>query len=255
VFREALERYGNEAAHAWLGVYCALLWYTPTGRADHPRLPHIIDANLLRRPPTGALGGWQKRALRVEQHLAEHMGCAATEVADRVDGLMRHPAYGEDMQRQNPLGLAFIGLVKHVLETYGNRDLAYQSEQPADTVFPGITFPGRSTGASMDVLIRKGDRPRAIVSAKWGVRHDRVNDLTNECPVYKSAALRMRQDFAYVVITNEFDPSRLRKLLTDSCIDAVVHVHKPAVVSVLGLNGDLADLWDLTDLIAWTGEL
>ena len=59
-----------------------------------------------------------------------------------------------------------------------------------------------------------------------------------------------RMPLDYVVITNEFASARLRKLLHDSCVDAVVHVHKPAIVAVCGLNGPLQALLDLTDLIA-----
>jgi hypothetical protein len=41
-------------------------------------------------------------------------------------------------------------------------------------------------------------------------------------------------------------------MLDDSCIDGIVHVHKPAVTEVCGLNGRLGELLDLTDLIQAT---
>ena len=55
--------------------------------------------------------------------------------------------------------------------------------------------------------------PRAVISAKWSMRHDRLSDITNECPVYKAAHQRIyRQSqtgLSYFVVTNEYDPSRL----------------------------------------------
>ena len=75
-------------------------------------------------------------------------------------------------------------------------------------------------------------------------------NLTNECPVYNAAAHRLsRIKLSYYVVTNEFDPARLTELLQDTCFDAVVHIHKPAVTEVCGLDGRLSNLKDLTDFI------
>ena len=112
---------------------------------------------------------------------------------------------------------------------------------------------GRSTTPSIDILALKDGLPRAVISSKWGVRHDRINEITNECPVYKAAALRMRTVLSFFVVTNEFDPSRLAKILADPCIDAVVHVHKVGVTDVCDQNGRLSRLFDLGDLVKLTG--
>jgi len=86
------------------------------------------------------------------------------------------------------------------------------------------------------------------------VRHNWLSDITNECPVYKAAYERIyrqaRHDhLVYYVLTNEYDPSRLNKMLDDSCVDGVVHVHKTAVVDVCKLDGRLTRLMDLADLV------
>jgi len=249
IFAEAEGQYGGEPDRAWLGIYTALLWYEETGREDRPRLPHIIDADKLRKPRAGKLGIWQRRAGAVGEYLAREMGCGDHEVDGRVDQLLRGPGF-QGLQRQNPLGIAFIGLVHHVMGRHGRPTLTYDMEIRAQDVFPGITFPGRSTSPSIDVLARREGRAVAIISVKWSVRHDRVNDLTNECPAYKGAASWGRNPLRYIVVTNEFDPARLHKMLGDSCIDAVVHVHKKAVVDVAGLDGRLEDMWDLRELFA-----
>lgn len=35
--------------------------------------------------------------------------------------------------------------------------------------------------------------------------------VTNECPIYKAAALRSRTQLDFYVVTNEYDPARLRR--------------------------------------------
>ena len=96
-----------------------------------------------------------------------------------------------------------------------------------------------------------------IISAKWSLRHDRLSDITNECPVYKASYQRIyrtneRPELKYFVATNEFDPARLNKILDDSCVNGVVHVHKPAVTEVCQLDGRLDELIDLEDFVKQT---
>ena len=261
VFKRAEYTSGLDPTTAWLGIYQALLWYEPVNWVGFSNLPHIIDADKLRpSSPTKKRSwtkpkAWQKRAHAVNIYLSEQLGCSADEVLHRTNLLMQQPDY-EGMQRQNTLGMAFTGLVKYILEKFGSAKIVYEAEVDAETVFPGITFPGRSSTPRIDLLARLNDIPRAIISAKWSMRHDRLNDITNECPVYRAAYERIyrqtRRNWVYYVITNEYDPSRLNKILNDTCVDGVVHVHKAAVVEVCGLNGRLDRLIDLADFVKLT---
>ncbi len=261
IFSRAVYPMGLTPQTAWLGIYQGLLWYEPVKLGPYTSLPHIIDADKLRpsksrrtkRQPFKP-SAWQKRAETVERYIAEQLGCAANQVQGKVDQLMRMTGY-RGLQRQNSLGIACIGVIKHVLETFGSRQLTYDMEVNAASVFPGITMPGRSTSPSIDILIQKGGFPRAIVSAKWSLRHDRINDITNECPIYKAASMRSRKPLAFYVVSNEFDPARLSKVLADDCIDGLAHVHKPLVTSVCQLNGRLDSMLDLSDLIEATKSL
>lgn len=113
--------------------------------------------------------------------------------------------------------------------------------------------------ASIDLLASDGDIPQVVISAKWSLRHDRLNDITNECPVYKAAYQRIyrqtrRDRLLYYVVTNEFDPSRLNKVLDDTCVDGVVHVHKAAVTEVCKLDGRVTRLTDLADFVNATSS-
>ena len=250
---------GLEAGTIWLGIYQALLWYEPVNWSRFNELPHIIDADKLR--PAGkhtwtSPKAWQKRAEALGEYLAQQLKCPVSSVSTKLDLLMKQPDY-EGMQRQNSLGIAFAGAVKYALEQFGSPKLSYETEVEATTLFPGISVPGRSSTPRIDALARVDDIPRAIISAKWSMRHDRLSDITNECPVYKAAYERIyrqtrRDGLLYYVLTNEYDPSRLSKMLDDTCVDGVVHVHKAAVVDICKLNGRLTELVDLADFLAFT---
>ncbi|HHY98257.1 MAG TPA: hypothetical protein GX509_05920 [Firmicutes bacterium] len=224
-------------ANAWLGIYQALLWY------EHG-VPHIIDADKLRSNTI-----WRERARLAEGYIAERLGCGYEDVERLCDQLMKNPAY-RGAQRQNPLGKAFAALVRHVLERFCGLSMQYNTEVDARDIWPGIEMPGRSSAPRIDILVINEDRPIAIISAKWSLRHDRVGDITSECPAYKAAAFRLRQPIRYFVVTNEFDPSRLIKVLDDECVDGVFHVHKRLVTEIARLDGRLNDMADLIDLPA-----
>ena len=261
VFEEADHPAGLTADTAWLGIYQTLLWYEPINMFGIHALPHIVDANNL-RPATPKKASewrepneWQLRAQAVERYIAEKLGCSPAGVEGKVDRLMRSDNY-VGMQRQNSLGIAFTGIVRAISERFGAKGIEYELERDAAHVFPGIVFPGRSNAPSIDILATKQGIPRAIISAKWSVRHDRVNDITNECPVYKEGYNRIHRGrgdrLFFYVLTNEFQGGRLAKMLNDSCIDGVVHVHKPLIVDVCGFDGRLTDMLDLTDLVSQT---
>jgi hypothetical protein len=248
---------GLTKSSAWLGIYQTLLWYEPIGHLGYKDLPHIIEADKLR--PTARKKDswvkptiWQVRAEKIHTYLCKQLGDDSANVATRFDRLLKSTEY-QGLQRQNTLGIAFAGLIEHVLSKFGSRGVSYATEVEAASIFPGIEVPGRSGAPRIDVLVRRNDIPLAVISAKWSVRHDRLNDITNECPVYKAAYERIyrqtRQHLLYYVVTNEFDPSRLTKMLDDTCVNGIVHVHKPAVVDVCGLNGRLKQLTDLEAFI------
>lgn len=257
LFQGAAYPQGYSSQWAWLGIHQVLMWYEPVMAGGIVGLPHIIDADKL-RPPVSRVASsqkvspWQQRAIAVEKYLSQKLGCPPSEVESHLDQLMQHPSY-QGVQRQNPLGAAFVALVAHSLQVWGNSALQYQQEIPARSLFPGIVVQGRSANPKIDIAVQRQGQLKAILSCKWSLRHDRLNDMLNECPAYKHAAyVQTRAQIDYIVVTNEFDPARLHKVLDDQCVDALVHVHKPAVTEVCGLNARLSQMLDLTDLIART---
>ncbi len=212
IFEAAKYPAGLNIATAWLGIYQTLLWYEPVNWLGISDLPHIIEADKLRPSlPTKQIAwttpsAWQRRAQAVATYLSQELEIPINDLSDQINLLMKHPNY-KGMQRQNTLGIAFAGLVRHVLEKFGSTTISYQAEVAAGRIFPGITVPGRSGTPRIDVLALRSDMPRAIISSKWSLRHDRLNDITNECPVYKAAYERIyrqarRERLQYYVITN-----------------------------------------------------
>ena len=236
---EFLAARGSDAPNAWLAVYQALLWYDTVGGA---RLPHIMEVSALRQ------GAWRRRAEEVHAHLAGAFNLEPHEVPGNVDRLLSLPSF-VGQQRQNPLGQGFVGAIHGALSALGAPHISYRTEAPSTDFFPGIRIPGRTTIPRIDLAALRDDSLVAVLSAKWSLRHDRLNDITNECPVYKEAAFRhWRRRPYYYVVTNEFSPARLRRLVEDPCVDAVIHVHAPLVTQVCGLDIAVADLTDLIQL-------
>jgi hypothetical protein len=207
----------------WVGIYQVLWWY------EHGFL-HIREANDLKKAT------WQRRAGAAESYISRSVGIDSAELQGAVDRMMRLPRW-KSLQRQNPLGKGFRVLVGEILSRWGDRRFSYREEENAALWFPGITMPGRSETPRIDVLAvdTAARTPRAVVSCKWSIRHDRISDPTNECTSYKSAAIqRQLMDLRYYVVTNETDVQRLDKVVNQPCVDALVHVHLDLVRNVYG---------------------
>ncbi len=208
---------------AALGIYQVLMYYDPpTG------LLHINESNELAKP------AWAQRAGLAANYLATQLGVTPATLPNYVDRMMKLVRW-QGKQRHNPLGNGLRTLVADVLRRFGGQTLRYDQEVDATRIWPGITLPGRSARPKLDVLIRKATRPRAVVSCKWSIRHDRVSDPTNECTAYKSAAIQQQIPlFEYYVLTTEFSAARLEKILNQPCVDGLIHVHEPLLTTIAG---------------------
>lgn len=209
---------------AWLGIYQVLWWY------EHGLL-HIHDAPALWKNKV-----WAEKASVAEAYMAEALGIAPSEVRNIVDRQMQLARW-RGLQRNNPLGHGFRMLVSEVLRRWGDDRFEYGEEVKATRFYPGIQMPGRSAEPSIDVVAisKRSGRPRAVISCKWGIRHDRISDPTNECTQYKSASVQLQEmGLQYFVITNEMSGQRLDKVLNQPCVDALVHVSLDFVSAVNG---------------------
>jgi hypothetical protein len=210
-------------AEAGLGIYQVLMWYDPP-----THVLHVNESNELAR------AAWAARAQLAEDYIGTQLGILPAQVPGYVDRMMRLPRWA-GMQRQNPLGNGLRTLVAEALRRWGNPSLHYLQEEDATRWFPGISLPGRSEKPKIDVLVVKAGKPRAVVSCKWSIRHDRISDPTNECTSYKAAAIQQQiTNLQYFVVSNEFSAARLEKVLSQPCVDGLVHAHSPLFDLIAG---------------------
>ena len=190
-------------------------------------------------------------------YIAGAIGIEPDLLKSHVDQMMKLDRwYG--MQRNNPVGNGLRIVFSELCRRYANPAFSYPEEEDANNWFPGIQMPGRSQNPKVDVAaIRKSNgRPKAVISCKWSIRHDRISDPTNECTSYKSAAVQQQlMDLRYYVLTNELSVSRLDKILNQPCVDGLIHVHLPSV-AILEKTSDLmahavatGRLMDMTEFI------
>lgn len=214
----------------WVALYILLLDYSND-------VPRITDSNRLK---PGTI--WYRRAKLVEQALASALGCPPADVIRRVDLFMRS-VYPAGTQRMNPLGIALACATVYLIDRFGTGSYRWQMEARIGIdVFPGLMNFRRS---AVDIVAFRGGKPYAVISSKWGIRHDRVRDPQEEADTYK----KHEPDLKFFVLTNEFDNGRLQHVLTYPAIDGVFHINKTLVWQVYGgsLTG-LAGLKDFTDL-------
>lgn len=229
---------------AWVAIYQVLMYFDP--EVD---LLHVNEVSALRKP------AWAGRAQRAEQYISQALGVSSTKLRSLMDRMMELPRW-KGRQRHNPVGHGFRILNAEVLRRWGNPELDYMEEEPALNWFPGIKMPGRSEHPKIDVFITKNGTPRAILSCKWGIRHDRISDPTNECQEYRAAAARRQiKPFEYYVISSEFDGARLEKVLEQPCVDGLIHTHIPLLRQLTAPDRQLwtyRNLYDLTEFAELT---
>lgn len=90
----------------------------------------------------------------------------------------------------------------------------------------------------VDLAVMKGPRQRILASIKWSVRADREEQFRADYDDYIRAETENRP-FDYVLITNEFDPARLKRacdLLERNApmFTSVVHINTDALSAVYG---------------------
>jgi hypothetical protein len=95
---------------------------------------------------------------------------------------------------------------------------------------------------------RNLDRNKRMMPARFGKKSDSMIEQ------------RMHEEYVIGLLKpespreNEYDPARLNKMLDDTCVDGVVHVHKTAVADVCQLNGRLNRMMDLAEFVAATSS-
>jgi hypothetical protein len=231
--RKLLDEWVSSPDDMWVAFYRLLLDY------EHG-VPRMTDSNRLKK------GAWRQRALQVEAELAKALGCSPGDVAGEVDVFMCQ-MYAAGTQKMNPVGIAFACAIVHLLQRFATGRYQWKMEAKIGVdVFPCLLTGFRRQ--SVDIVAFQHGQPYAVLSSKWGIRHDRVRDLQEEADIYKREVPTLK----FFVTTNEFDNARLQKVLTYPTIDGVFHVRRDLVWRVYsGMTDELAHLRDLTELFPY----
>lgn len=251
-------RRGWSAASAWQGI-ARLLLSCETWRQGWQPFHDVVvyrEANDFR---TGVRGpnAVMRRADALTGFLAGQLGVARADLCNEIGMYWRHPDVA-GLQPHNLAGHAFRSLTVHVLETFGDKSIAYAEEVSPYDEFPGQPFTTRSRDPRIDIVARRGKVTVALISSRWRYRHDRV-EVVEEAMAYAPAARRHNPDCRLYASVGEFAPNRLEKVLSNcppaqprGALAAAVHFAPRLITAGLGENGRLAHLRSLEWLVGET---
>lgn len=160
--------------------------------------------------------------------LAAELGVARADLCHEIAAYWKHLEIA-GLQPHNPAGHAFRSLTVHILDTYGDKGIAYEEEVSPYNEFPGQRFTTRSREPKIDIVARKDYVTVALISSRWRYRHDRV-DMVEEAMAYAPAARRHNPNCRLYACVGEFAPNRLDKVLSNcppaqprGALNAAVH--------------------------------
>jgi hypothetical protein len=195
-----------------------------------------------------------QRAEGLSQYLAGELGINRKNLCSEIGQFWRHPQI-VSLQPHNLVGNAFRSSLRKALQLFGDPGLTVEEEVGPRDEFPGYTFSSRSKDPRIDVLVRRGHLPVALISVRWRFRHDRV-DVLDEAMSYVPAARRLNPKARFYAFVGEFNPARLDKILSNcppampsGAIDACVHFAPQLLWNGLKENGRTSNLNSLEWLI------
>lgn len=143
-------------------------------------------------------------------------------------------------KRKNIVGEGFEDILAAVIRRVDSSNALTASARKTLYEVPG--FANRRTGekpSKVDlVIVRAADRRRILVTAKWSTRADREEQFRADFTKYLNAESE-NGTFDYVLVTNEFDPARLKRACelnagNSNMLTKVVHISPEAVRAVYG---------------------
>ncbi|MGA3163313.1 MAG: hypothetical protein ABSD77_03845 [Verrucomicrobiota bacterium] len=240
-------------SHAWLTIAELLMtcevWNSGKWKRFREQLVlrESNDYKINKDGPSQAL----KEAVLMGDYLASKLGVERNSLCSSIGGFLK----GLKIQPNNPRGHAFRSLIANVLAIYGDSTLTVEEEVNPYPLFPGFIFNLRSANPRIDIVISRNKQIVALCSTRWSYRHDRV-DILEEAHAYMAAARRVNPNCKFFGITAEVNPARLKKVVKSSApcqrnaaVERLVHLHCPLVTTVIGHNGELKHLMDLTEWV------
>jgi len=261
LYNHLVQIHGLTGATAWHGIARLLLttsvWRDGVGWVPFHDFVVYRERNDFRTLDAGAPNTAMRRAEALTAYLASQLGVSRADISNQIGLYWRLPEISTQ-QPHNLLGHAFRSLIVTILEAFGDPGINYQEEVDPHSLFPGFPFVTRSTKAKIDIVARRNGLLVALLSARWRLRHDRI-DLVSEARAYAPAARNQNQHCKLYPVVGEFDPKRLLKVITNcppamqnAALSEAVHFAPELLWHGLNLNGQTAHLRDLAWLIQQT---
>ena len=176
---------------------------------------------------------------------------AATLARDIVDRARFHLTFGSN--RQNVLGEGFEDLLRLLAVRVAGVPPEKIVLRRKASELPG--FKGKLKQPrrieSPDMVIIEGGQTALLSTIKWSLRHDRQKQLSDELDCY--VQLLSQDSFPeYVLVTNEYDPGRLKNSSNLSSrgktVDRIYHINPDLLVEVLSdVSSSAAEVQELID--------
>lgn len=145
----------------------------------------------------------------------------------------------QENKRKNLVGEGFEDVLAFLIGRLPvSKSLKIEVRQLLHSI-PGFGRPARNEKPKkVDLSIIGSKKRRLLISAKWSVRADREEQFASDFDAYARLE-KDGEDFEYVLVTNEFDPARLRaacekRKQNASMFSAVVHVNALGVLAAYG---------------------
>lgn len=256
LFQDILQATGWGRERAWLAIAKLLMtcdvWEKPAWRAFYD-FPVLMERNNYTFTSTGDPNTYMRDAELIAEYLASELGISRALLCSELAVYFRHPKI-MNLQPNNVRGHAFRSLIAEALALYGDSALTISEEQSPHGMFPGFPFPNRSKNARIDIVVRRGALPVALLSTRWTYRHDRV-EMIDEGAAYIPAARSVNPRCVYYGVTAEVSEARLKKVISatepvvaSAAIKRLVHLKPELASSVIGNNSELKHLISLEQL-------
>ena len=257
LYKQLLEDHDWQLDRAWLAIALLLMtcevWRDRGWRPLHGA-PVLRESNDYKLNRDGTPNRALLEAMQVGEWIAAELGIEPDGLCSQMGQFFRHQKIAS-LQPNNPRGHAFRSLVAETLARFGDPALNVSEEVSPHELFPGFDFGNRSKAARIDIVVRRGARPVALITTRWTYRHDRV-DIIDEARAYMPAASNLNVDCRFFGVTAEFGSARLKKVIAqtspmtrNSAIDRLVHLNSDLPGDLLGKNGDLGQMWSLEQMV------
>lgn len=257
LYGKLLSEHGWQLDRAWLAISALLMTCTIWREGEWRALfgaPVLKESNEYRLKRTGMPNKALAEALQVRQSIAAALSVDEDTVCSVLGQFFRRPET-HGLQPNNLRGHAFRSLVAETVAHFGDQELEVFEEVPPRDIFPGFDFGNRSKDARIDIVVKRGFRPVALITTRWTYRHDRV-DIIDEARAYVPAARGLNRYCRFFGVTAEFGTARLKKVIgqtapvmQNSAINRLVHLNRLLPGDLIGKNGELRMMWSLEEMV------